>query len=655
MAGDLASNAVIGGPMLIGSAIKINGNVESSLRINGPDCGTIAIGGNVGGPFTVVDPPPTTAIVTFPYAGPQPLMTANAHGLGGSNPTISIATTAAGSFPSTPAVQTINFGGTITGGSFTLSSDGVTTAPIAWNSNPVILAANIQSALTALGTLTVNGPTSGTITIGGTVYGSVQLQGPMQGANLSVGAVAASASVTVQGPVQAAPPPHLGSPAMGSAISVNGNLLGSLTIAGPVDGASTVTVNGNIGATGNNANSVSFGGPLNGSLTVTGSDYSPLVINGPLQGGSINVGGSLANLTINGPMQGGLLQVDGGITANVQINGPVDTNSAVLVGGNIGASTSNAFAVGGPFSGMMVVVGNINSKLSINGPMQGGRIAVNGSILGNLSVNGPIDGASAVAVTGSIGNGHGTVLTAGGIRGIVAAEGAIYAGQVGATNTALFYQGNINTANGQVIANIFATNGASLPLPQTLPAAYADFHAIETNLSKLSVNATTNNLQLSTSNAKAPHNALADAGLAYSPAQIRSAYGLNALSLDGTGQTIAVVDAYDDPSIFESLNTFDQQFGQTDSGPTLYTQYGPSSSFLTVLNETGQALPLPSTDPAGAGSDNWEVEERSTWNGSMPSLPGAQIVLVEANSQSLPDLMSSVGTARQRRACPSYR
>ncbi len=47
------------------------------------------------------------------------------------------------------------------------------------------------------------------------------------------------------------------------------------------------------------------------------------------------------------------------------------------------------------------------------------------------------------------------------------------------------------------------------------------------------------------------------------PTQIRDAYGINALSLDGTGQTIAIVDAYDDPSIFQAVDAFDTQFGLT--------------------------------------------------------------------------------------------
>ena len=58
--------------------------------------------------------------------------------------------------------------------------------------------------------------------------------------------------------------------------------------------------------------------------------------------------------------------------------------------------------------------------------------------------------------------------------------------------------------------------------------------------------------------------------VAYTPAQIRDAYGINALSLDGTGQTIAIVDAYDDPNIDQALDAFDSQFGLTDSGPSMY-------------------------------------------------------------------------------------
>src|SRR5258708_3716837 len=41
------------------------------------------------------------------------------------------------------------------------------------------------------------------------------------------------------------------------------------------------------------------------------------------------------------------------------------------------------------------------------------------------------------------------------------------------------------------------------------------------------------------------------------PTQIRAAYGFNQLSLDGTGTTIAIVDAFDDPTIASDLKAFD--------------------------------------------------------------------------------------------------
>jgi hypothetical protein len=136
--------------------------------------------------------------------------------------------------------------------------------------------------------------------------------------------------------------------------------------------------------------------------------------------------------------------------------------------------------------------------------------------------------------------------------------------------------------------------------------------------------------------------------VAYTPAQIRSAYGINGLTLDGTGQTIAVVDAYDDPSIYQAVDAFDNQFGLTASGPTLFDQYGAASTFLTVLNQNGQTTALPATDPSGAGTDNWEVEEALDVEWAHAIAPGAHIILVEASSQALSDLMAGVATAASR-------
>src|SRR5258708_4914690 len=82
----------------------------------------------------------------------------------------------------------------------------------------------------------------------------------------------------------------------------------------------------------------------------------------------------------------------------------------------------------------------------------------------------------------------------------------------------------------------------------------------------------------------------------YSPAQIRSAYGFNAISFsngsvqgNGSGQTIAIVDAYDDPNIANDLKVFDQQFGL--SAPASFTK----------LNQNGGSS-MPST------SSSWSEE-----------------------------------------------
>ena len=131
----------------------------------------------------------------------------------------------------------------------------------------------------------------------------------------------------------------------------------------------------------------------------------------------------------------------------------------------------------------------------------------------------------------------------------------------------------------------------------------------------------------------------------YDPQQVRTAYGVNQLSLDGTGQTIAIVDAYDDPNIYQAVDAFDTEFSATSTSTSLLQQYGPASSFLTVVNEQGQTTNLPATDPSGGGVANWEMEEALDVEWAHALAPGANIILVEASSQSLSDLMASATTA----------
>ncbi|HEV3168133.1 MAG TPA: S53 family peptidase, partial [Isosphaeraceae bacterium] len=125
------------------------------------------------------------------------------------------------------------------------------------------------------------------------------------------------------------------------------------------------------------------------------------------------------------------------------------------------------------------------------------------------------------------------------------------------------------------------------------------------------------------------------------PAQIRTAYGFSQVKGDGTGQTIAIIDAFNDPNLASDLNTFDKQFGTTANGSSLFSQYGSASSFLTAVNQSG-GNPSASTDAGWALETSLDVE----WAHAIA--PGAKILLVEANSGNLGDLLSAVDYARHQ-------
>ena len=84
----------------------------------------------------------------------------------------------------------------------------------------------------------------------------------------------------------------------------------------------------------------------------------------------------------------------------------------------------------------------------------------------------------------------------------------------------------------------------------------------------------------------------------YSPAQIVQAYGFNQIAFNGTagtgkGETIAIVDAYDDSKIQSDLNTFDSQFGLPQTTVVRVNQTGgtsyPASRFVGRLGARGIA------------------------------------------------------------------
>ncbi len=129
----------------------------------------------------------------------------------------------------------------------------------------------------------------------------------------------------------------------------------------------------------------------------------------------------------------------------------------------------------------------------------------------------------------------------------------------------------------------------------------------------------------------------------YTPTQIRTAYGFDqvtftnllghAVAATGAGETIAIVDAYNDPNILADANVFSRQF----SLPQFNTAGGPT---LTVTSQTGSATALPLTDPGWAEEISLDVE----WAHAIA--PGANILLVEANTDNFPDLLLAVNHAK---------
>ena len=102
--------------------------------------------------------------------------------------------------------------------------------------------------------------------------------------------------------------------------------------------------------------------------------------------------------------------------------------------------------------------------------------------------------------------------------------------------------------------------------------------------------------------------------IGYSPADLQTAYGMDNIEFgsivgDGSGQTIAIVDAYDDPAFVDTSDTAD--FPGSDLAQFDQMLGIPEPPSFTKVNESGQTSPLPGVDPAGAGNinGNWEIEE----------------------------------------------
>src|ERR1700742_1824613 len=111
----------------------------------------------------------------------------------------------------------------------------------------------------------------------------------------------------------------------------------------------------------------------------------------------------------------------------------------------------------------------------------------------------------------------------------------------------------------------------------------------------------------------------------YTPAQVRSAYGVTASGMTGQGQTVAIVDAYASPSILSDANEFSTTVGDQPFASGQFHQYLPSS--------------FNSTDECGAAS--WYPEETLDVESVHGQAPNASVNFVAGASCNDSDLLAA--------------
>ena len=120
----------------------------------------------------------------------------------------------------------------------------------------------------------------------------------------------------------------------------------------------------------------------------------------------------------------------------------------------------------------------------------------------------------------------------------------------------------------------------------------------------------------------------------YQPADLRSAYGLTNISTSGSygsGMTVAIVDAYNDPNALADVNVYRSEWGISalnSSGSPTFTQ---------VNGDGGSSLPR--------NNSSWSEEISLDLDMVSAICPKCNILLVEANSASLNDLGTAVDYA----------
>ncbi|HEY3714365.1 MAG TPA: S53 family peptidase [Jatrophihabitantaceae bacterium] len=118
---------------------------------------------------------------------------------------------------------------------------------------------------------------------------------------------------------------------------------------------------------------------------------------------------------------------------------------------------------------------------------------------------------------------------------------------------------------------------------------------------------------------------VSDTPTGYGPADIQAAYEVPA---GGKGRTVAIVDAYDNPNAEADLAAYRAQYHL----PPCTTANG----CFRKVNQHGKSAPLPNPDPG------WGLETSLDLDAVSATCPACHILLVEADSSNVGDLLTGV-------------
>lgn len=115
---------------------------------------------------------------------------------------------------------------------------------------------------------------------------------------------------------------------------------------------------------------------------------------------------------------------------------------------------------------------------------------------------------------------------------------------------------------------------------------------------------------------------LSSTPVGYSPTAIAGAYGF--ARTGGAGSTIAIVDAYGDPTVTSNLQTFSSEYGI------------PCTGCFTKVNQTGRSSTYP------RANSGWGLEQSLDVEWAHALAPSAHVLLVEARTNSFTNLLAAV-------------